>query len=269
MTLKKRIIPCLLLNKWLLAKTIKFGEIRNLGNAAQAAKVYNMRNVDELMFLDIQACRENKEHNLELVKELADECFMPLTLGGGVKSVEDMNKLLQAGADKIAINTAAVETPELITNGAQKFGSQCIVVSIDAKKTEKGYEVFIQSGKKATGLDPVEWAKKVEDLGAGEILITSIDKDGTFEGFDQELTKNVSEAVKIPVIANGGAGKPKDFVDAVKIGGASAVAAASIFQYTQYSPVAVREHMAEAGIDVRTNVYAEHLTGSDLKFSIT
>jgi len=267
--LKKRIMPCLLMNDWLLAKTIKFGNLRNLGNPTQAAKVYNMRNVDELVFLDIKASRERREHNYDLIAEISDECFMPLTIGGGVRTIDHIYKLLKAGADKVSINTAAVENPKFIMKGSKKFGAQCIVVSIDAKKTDKSYEVVIHSGTKATGLNPVDWAEEVEELGAGEILLTSIDRDGTMEGYDIELTRSVAEAVSIPVIAVGGAGTPQHFVDVLTIGKADASGAASIFQYTQYSPVVVREYVKNAGVDVRIDVGAEHLTGSELIHSVS
>lgn len=203
--LKIRVMPTLLFKNFGLVKSVQFDSWRRIGSVMQAVKVYNLREVDELVFLDISATPEGHPPDFETVDEIADECFMPLTVGGGVKSVADVRRLLQVGADKVAINTAAVQNPELIQLAAQHFGSQCVVISIDVKKHSNGtYEVFTHAGTQPTGKDPVMWAKEVESLGAGEILLTSIDQDGTMTGYDIELTRKVSHAVSIPVIASGG-----------------------------------------------------------------
>ncbi|MBD2201234.1 imidazole glycerol phosphate synthase subunit HisF [Calothrix sp. FACHB-1219] len=250
--LKVRVMPTLLFKNFGLVKGIQFNSWRRVGSAMQAVKVYNMREVDELIFLDITASNEGRSPDFETVDELADECYMPLTVGGGVQTIADVKRLLLVGADKVAINTAAVLTPELIRATAQQFGSQCVVVSIDAKKLHTGqYEVFTHGGTKATGKDPVKLAQEVEKLGAGEILLTSIDADGTMKGYDIELTRKVTLAVSIPVIASGGAGKYEHMASALIEGGASAIAAASMFHFTEQTPLQAKRFLKERGINVR------------------
>ncbi len=250
--LKVRIMPTLLFKDMGLVKGVSFDSWRRVGSAMQAVKVYNMREVDELVFLDIAATREGRPPDFELVDDLADECFMPMTVGGGVRTLEDVRRLLQVGADKVAINTAAVEIPELIQQAATQFGSQCVVVSIDARRHADGtYEVYTHSGTVPTGKDPVSLAREVQQLGAGEILLTSIDRDGTMTGYDVELTRRVNEAVSIPVIASGGAGNYEHMVEVLREGKASAVAAASIFHFTQQTPLEAKRYLRERGFNVR------------------
>lgn len=250
--LKIRIIPCLLLKDLKLVKSIQFDRHRNIGSYIAAVRVFDAREVDELVFLDISATPEHRPISLEIVRTVAEDCFMPFGAGGGIRTVGDIRQLLKIGADKVIINTEAVRNPQFIAEAAKIFGCQAIVVSIDAKLTARGrYEIFVRGGKESTGLDAVEWAKRSEELGAGELLITSIDKDGTMEGYDINLIRSVSDMIRIPVIASGGAGKLQDFVDAVKLGGASAVAAASIFQYTQTTPLMIKQYMQQHGIAVR------------------
>ena len=246
--LKVRVIPCLTIKDLRLVKSIKFGENRNIGSYIAAVRVFNARDVDEMIVLDLDAAKTGIK--TWLLEELTKECFMPLTIGGGIKNLEDIRTLLKLGADKVSVNTAALERPELISEAAEKFGNQCVVVSIDAKKVNDNYEVFKNSGTVGTGRKPEEWAREAEKLGAGEILITSIDKDGKMDGYDLDLIKLIAASVKIPVIASGGAGKPEDFVSAVKAG-ASAVAAASLFQYTQITPMNIKEHLFKFGIETR------------------
>jgi cyclase len=250
--LKIRVIPTLLFKDVGLVKGIGFNSWRRTGSAMQAIKVYNMREVDELIFLDITATRDGRPPDFALIDELADECFMPMAVGGGVRTVEDVRRLLRVGADKVVINTAAVETPELIRQVSQQFGAQCVVVSIDARRHPAGsYEVYIRSGTLATGLDPVALARQAEALGAGEIIVTSIERDGTMAGYDLELTRQVSEAVSIPVIASGGAGSYEHMAQALRDGKASAVAAASIFHFTQQTPLEAKRYLKEQGFNVR------------------
>ena len=250
--LKIRVIPTLLFKDLGLVKGIGFNSWRRTGSAMQAIKVYNMREVDELIFLDITATRDGRPPDFALIDELADECFMPMAVGGGVRTVEDVRRLLRVGADKVVINTAAVETPELIRQVSQQFGTQCVVVSIDARRHPAGsYEVYIRSGTLATGLDPVALARQAEALGAGEIIVTSIERDGTMAGYDLELTRQVSEAVSIPVIASGGAGSYEHMAQALRDGKASAVAAASIFHFTQQTPLEAKRYLKEQGFNVR------------------
>lgn len=250
--LKVRVLPTLLFKEHGLVKGIGFDSWRRVGTAMQSVKVYNMREVDELVFVDITASRNDQPPDFETVDELADECFMPMTVGGGVRTIDDVRKLLQVGADKVALNSAAAEDPSLVGKVASRFGSQCVVVSIDAKRNKDGvYEVFTHSGTVPTGRDPVEFAAQVADLGAGEILLTSIDRDGTMSGYDLELTTRVTKAVAIPVIASGGAGSYEDMALAVTQGGASAVAAASIFHFTEQTPREAKLYMASKGIAVR------------------
>jgi cyclase len=251
--LKTRVIPILLFKnpEIGLVKSVQFHRMRTVGNPVNAARVYNARNVDELIFLDIGARRDSRPIDFQAVKEIFKECFMPLTVGGKIEKLQDVRTLLLTGADKVSVNTAAIENHSLVSKIANSYGSQCLVVSIDAKKTSDGCKVFSHAGQYSTGLDPVSWAKQAEKLGAGEILINSIDRDGTMNGYDLQLVKMVSAAVKIPVIAAGGAGEPKHFIDAVLKGEANAVAAASIFHFTQYTPKSVKLEMQKAGIPVR------------------
>jgi cyclase len=252
MSTKVRVMPTLLFKNVGLVKGIGFDSWRRVGSAMQAVKVYNMREVDELVFLDITATREGRSPDFDTVDELADECFMPLAVGGGVRTVEDVRRLLQVGADKVVINTAAVEMPELIADVAKRFGSQCVIVSIDARQQAKGtYEACTHSGTVSTGRDPVSLARKAEEMGAGEILITSIERDGTMRGYDLDLTQRVSEAVSVPVIASGGAGSYEDMAQALRVGKASAVAAASIFHFTQQTPLEAKRYLREQGLRVR------------------
>lgn len=250
--LKIRIMPTLLFKDFGLVKSIRFDSWRRIGSVMQAVKVYNLREVDELVFLDISATPNNRPPDFETVDEIADECFMPLTVGGGVRSVADVRRLLEVGADKVVINTAAVENPELIKLAAQKFGSQCVVVSIDTKQDSNGtYQVWTRAGTQKTGKDPVLWSKEVESLGAGEILLTSIDRDGTMSGYDLDLIQKVTEAVSIPIIASGGAGSYEDMASVLLSGKASAVAAASIFHFTEQTPLEAKRFLASRGLRVR------------------
>lgn len=250
--LKIRVMPTVLHKDLGLVKGMAFDSWRRVGTAMQAVKVYNMREVDELVFLDISATNEGRTPDLQLVDELADECFMPLTVGGGIRSIDDVRALLQKGADKVAINSAAVDTPELISRIAERFGSQCAVVSIDVKRNPRGQvEVYIRSGTRPTAKDPVEMAVQAERLGAGEILLTSIDRDGTMTGYDIPLIKSVSQAVSIPVIASGGAGSYEHMAEALREGGASAVAAASLFHFTEMTPLGAKRYLNDAGFNVR------------------
>jgi len=250
--LKIRIMPTLLYKDVGLVKGVAFDSWRRVGAAMQAVKVYNMREVDELVFLDITATPDGRQPDFELIDDLADECFMPLTVGGGIRDVEDVRRLLLVGADKVAINTAALERPELIAECANHFGSQCLVVSIDARRESDGrHRVYSHSGSRPTEIDPVSAAKRAEEEGAGEILLTSIDRDGTMEGYDIELTKNVCDAVNVPVIASGGAGSPEDMVAALRDGHASAIAAASIFHFTQQTPAEAKAVLRDHDFPMR------------------
>ena len=250
--IKTRVIPTLLYKNFTLVKGVRFDSWRRVGSLLQAIKVYRLREVDELIFLDISATQEGRPPDFRLVDDFADECFMPLTVGGGVRTVEDVKTLLRCGADKVAINSAAFEGAELMQEAARKFGSQCIVVSIDVKRSaDRRYEVFIRSGTKATGKEPCLFAKEVEERGAGEILLTSIDRDGTREGYDWGLTQSVADAVSIPVIASGGAGSYDHMLEVLVKGKASAVAAASIYHFTQMTPLEAKHFLREKGIQVR------------------
>jgi len=230
-----------------------FSGLRDTGNPITAAKVYDAQRVDELVFLDIAATEENRRILFDVVQGVAEQCFMPLTVGGGVRTLDDMRRLLQMGADKVTVNTAAVERPALVEEAARTFGSANVVVSIDAKRRGGGrHEVWTHSGRQATPLEAVQWARQVVAAGAGEILITSIDREGTMAGYDLELVGAVADAVAVPVIANGGAGTLQHLVEAVTIGHASAVAASSIFHFTDQSPIKARSYMQGAGLHVRT-----------------
>ena len=251
MGVKKRLIPLILFDDWKMVKTINFSTMRNYGSPVVTAKVYNAQKVDELIYLDIRASLNNKEPDYDAISDIIKQCFMPVTVGGGIKTVEQVRMLLKIGADKVCINSLAVENPELIKVTANIFGSQCIVISIDAREMKNSYEVFTYSGTKPMGLNAFEWAKKAEKLGAGEILINSIDNDGKMEGYDLTLLKKMSETVNVPVIAAGGAGHPQHLVDAITIGNVSAVAVGSLLLYTEYSPIRARLYMKEKNIDVR------------------
>jgi imidazole glycerol-phosphate synthase subunit HisF len=252
MTLKVRIIPCLDVKDGRVVKGVNFVNLVDAGDPVEQAKVYDREGADELTFLDITASHENRDTILDVVARTADQCFMPLTTGGGVRTIEDIRKLLLAGTDKVSVNTAAVKRPEFVKEAAEKFGSQCIVVAVDAKRAGEGrFEVFTHGGRNPTGIEAVGWAKRMAEYGAGEILLTSMDRDGTKAGFDLELTRAVADAVPIPVIASGGVGTLEHLAEGVKEGHASAVLAASIFHFGTYSIRQAKEHMAKAGIAIR------------------
>ena len=250
---KVRVVPTLLLEGERLVKTVRFGRRRDVGDPVKAPMVYDAQLADELVYLDVTATREGRgiERLADAVRRVTGECFMPLTAGGGVGTTDDIRTLLKAGADKIAVNSAAVDDPTLVTRAARIFGRQCIVVSIDVRGTGGRWEVFTRGGTHATGLVPVEWARGAVEAGAGEILLTSIDRDGTFAGYDLDLVRQVSDAVDVPVIASGGAGSMADLVEAVTRGGASAVAAASLFHFRDLSPIKVKAGLRRAGLAVR------------------
>ena len=252
--LAKRIIPCLDVDNGRVVKGVKFVEIRDAGDPVEIARRYDLEGADELTFLDITASSDNRETMVHVVEQVAGEVFIPLTVGGGIRTLEDIRRMLNAGADKVSINTAAVFNPEFVREAAEKFGSQCIVVAIDAKKVSddpKRWEIFTHGGRKPTGLDAVEWARKMVEYGAGEILLTSMDRDGTRVGFDLELTRAISEAVTVPVIASGGVGNLQHLADGIIDGKADAVLAASIFHFAEHTIREAKEHMASRGIEVR------------------
>ncbi|NWN90962.1 imidazole glycerol phosphate synthase subunit HisF [Marinobacter adhaerens] len=256
MTLAKRIIPCLDVDKGRVVKGVNFVDIRDAGDPVEVARRYNEQGADEITFLDITASTESRDTTYDMVERMAAEVFIPLTVGGGVRAVEDIRKLLNAGADKVAINTAAVFNPELVREAAERFGSQCIVVAIDAKQVSAEgetprWEIFTHGGRKPTGLDAVEWARKMVEMGAGELLLTSMDKDGTKSGFDLGLTRAVSDAVNVPVIASGGVGELQHLADGVSKGGADAVLAASIFHFGEHTIPEAKAFMKAQGIEVR------------------
>ena len=250
--LKKRIIPCLDIKDGRVVKGINFVDLVDAGDPAEQAKIYNDGGADEICFLDITASHENRNIILEVVKKTTEKCFVPLTVGGGVRSIEDISNLLLAGADKVSINTAAVNNANLIKEGAEKFGSQCIVVAVDAKKVNNNkWEVFTHGGRKPTGKDVLNFVTKMESLGAGEILLTSMDRDGTKKGYDLDLTKKISNLVSIPVIASGGVGNLEHLYQGFKIGKASAVLAASIFHFGEHSILEAKQYLDSKGIPVR------------------
>lgn len=249
--LTKRIIPCLDVTAGRVVKGVNFLGLRDAGDPVELAAFYNREGADELVFLDITATSDGRDTMVEVVAATAAEVFIPLTVGGGLRSVEDMRRMLEAGADKVSINSAAVRDPELVSQGARHFGSQCVVVAIDAKWNGASYEVYTHGGRQPTGIDALEWAWRVADLGAGEILLTSMDRDGTQEGYELRLTAAVSEAVPIPVIASGGAGNLGHLYDAIALGKADAVLAASIFHYGTYSIHDAKTYLARMGVPVR------------------
>ena len=250
--LKIRIIPCLDVKNGKVVKGTKFINLKYAGDPVKQAQIYDKQGADELCFLDITASSDKRNILYNVVKKTAQKCFMPLTVGGGVRSVNDIRKLLLCGADKVSINTAAIKNPGLIKKSSSKFGNQCIVVAIDAKQVKKNkWEIYTHGGRKNTGIDAIKWAKKMEGLGAGEILLTSMDKDGTKSGFDLKLTKKISNSISIPVVASGGVGNIQHLVDGIKIGKASAVLAASIFHYGKYTIRQVKNKMKQKGIAIR------------------
>ncbi len=249
--LAKRIIPCLDVKAGRVVKGVNFLALQDAGDPVQVARVYDQEGADELCFLDITASHENRAIILDVVARTAEQVFMPLTVGGGISRLEDIRKLLQAGADKVSINTGAVNRPEFVREAAQRFGSQCIVVAIDAKRVNDHWEVFTHGGRNATGIDACDWAARVERSGAGEILLTSMDRDGTKNGYDLELTKAVSERVAIPVIASGGVGNLQHIYEGLTRGKASAALAASIFHYREYSIAECKKYLRERNIPVR------------------
>ncbi|MEE9423121.1 MAG: imidazole glycerol phosphate synthase subunit HisF [Gammaproteobacteria bacterium] len=255
MSLAKRIIPCLDVDAGRVVKGVQFVNIRDAGDPVEVARRYDEQGADEITFLDITASSDQRETMVHVVEKVAGEVFIPLTVGGGIREPADIRRMLNAGADKIAINTAAVFNPEFVREAAERFGSQCIVVAIDAKQVESGehprWEIFTHGGRKPTGIDAIEWAVKMVDYGAGEILLTSMDRDGTKNGFDLALTRKVSDAVAVPVIASGGVGNLEHLSAGVLEGGADAVLAASIFHFGEYSIAEAKQQMAKQGIEVR------------------
>jgi imidazole glycerol-phosphate synthase subunit HisF len=249
--LTKRIIPCLDVMEGRVVKGINFLELRDAGDPVTNAKTYEEQMADELCFLDITASHEKRKTIVKVVEKVAHEVFMPLTVGGGIKTLEDIREILLAGADKVTVNTTAVESPDFVREASEVFGSQCICVAIDAKRKGKGFEVYTYGGRRPTGVDAIEWAVRAEKLGAGEILLTSMDRDGTKKGFDIKLTKAVSEAVNIPVIASGGVGTLEHLYDGLVEGKADAVLAASIFHYREYTVMDAKRYLKEKGVNVR------------------
>ena len=255
--LAKRVIPCLDVHDGQVTRGVQFGkaeagELRNVGDPVELALQYNEQGADEMVFFDITATAHERKTIVNVIERAGDQCFMPLTVGGGIRTVEDMSTMLKAGADKVSINSAAIARPELIREGAEKFGSQCIVVSIDAKKTDADeWRVFTHGGRKEAGLAAIEWAREAVALGAGEIVLNSIDADGTKAGYDIEITRRISETVGVPIVASGGAGNLDHMVDVLKEGQADAVLAASIFHFGEYTVSEVKDHLAKADIPVR------------------
>ena len=249
--LKNRIIPCLDVKNGRVVKGTNFVNLKDAGDPVEQAKIYSDGGADEICFLDITASNENRDTIYDVVERTSKKCFVPLTVGGGVRTVEDINKLLNCGADKVSINTAAVENPKIIEESSKKFGSQCIVVAIDAKKKNDKWEIFTHGGRNNSGINALEFAKKMENSGAGELLVTSMDRDGTQVGYDNELMSNITALVNIPVIASGGVGNLDHLVDGIKLGNASAVLAASIFHYGKHSVKEAKEYLASKGIPVR------------------
>ncbi|MEY3759583.1 MAG: imidazole glycerol phosphate synthase subunit HisF [Methylococcaceae bacterium] len=256
MSLAKRIIPCLDVADGRVVKGVKFVDIRDAGDPVEVARRYDREGADEITFLDITATHDNRDTMVHVVEQVASEVFIPLTVGGGIRTLDDIRRMLNAGADKVGINSAAVFNPEFVREAAQRFGSQCIVVAIDAKKVSQPHEadrweIFTHGGRKATGIEAIGWAKKMVEYGAGEILLTSMDRDGTREGFDLPLTRTISEAVTVPVIASGGVGNLEHLAEGVINGKADAVLAASIFHFAEYTIQQAKEHMVSRGIEMR------------------
>lgn len=256
MSLAKRIIPCLDVDNGRVVKGVNFVDIRDAGDPVEVAKRYNLQGADEITFLDITASHEDRDTTVHMVEQIAREVFIPLTVGGGIRKLEDIRLMLTAGADKVSINTAAIHNPDLVREASEKFGAQCIVVAIDAKRVadvdgQPRWEIFTHGGRKETGIDAVAWAKKMADYGAGEILLTSMDRDGTKDGFELGVTRAITDAVNIPVIASGGVGNLQHLVDGVVIGGADAVLAASIFHFGQHTVPEAKQYMARQGVEVR------------------
>lgn len=251
MTLSKRIIPCLDVTNGRVVKGVNFVDLQDAGDPVEIAKNYNEQGADELTFLDITASSDDRDLILEIIESVAKQIFIPLTVGGGVRSVNDIRRLLNAGADKVSINTSAILNPELVREASNRFGSQCIVVAIDAKKVDDHWEIFTHGGRNKTGIDAIEWAKKMVDYGAGELLITSMDRDGTKSGFDLELTQLISDSVEVPIIASGGVGNLSHLVDGVKFGKADAVLAASIFHFGEFSIRDAKDYMKKNDVEVR------------------
>lgn len=252
--LAKRIIPCLDVDNGRVVKGVRFVDIKDAGDPVEIARRYDREGADELTFLDITASAHDRDTMVHVVEQVAGEIFIPLTVGGGIRTLDDIRRMLNAGADKVSINSAAVARPEFVREAAERFGSQCIVVAIDAKQVSsdpKVWEIFTHGGRKPTGLDAIEWARRMVELGAGEILLTSMDRDGTKSGFDLELTRAISEAVPVPVIASGGVGTLDHLADGVTLGKADAVLAASIFHFAEHTIREAKEHMAGRGIEVR------------------
>ncbi|MCD6027221.1 MAG: hisF [Solimicrobium sp.] len=252
MTLAKRIIPCLDVTAGRVVKGVNFTELRDAGDPVEIARRYDAQGADEITFLDITATSDQRDLILPIIEAVASQVFIPLTVGGGVRVIEDVRRLLNAGADKVSMNSSAVSNSQLVADAARKFGSQCIVVAVDAKQvTPNSWQVYTHGGRNATGLDVVQWVRQLEQLGAGEILLTSMNKDGTRSGFDLALTRAVSDAITIPVIASGGVGNLQDLVDGIQVGRADAVLAASIFHYEHHTVKEAKEYMAERGVPMR------------------
>ena len=249
--LAKRIIPCLDVKHGRVVKGTQFVDLKDAGDPVENAKGYDEQGADEIAFLDITASYEERDILIDMVRRTAEKIFIPLTVGGGIRSLEDIRKLLKAGADKVSINTAAVKDPSLVERASKRFGSQCIVIAIDAKRKDAGWEVFTHGGRVPTGIDAVQWAKRMEEMGAGEILLTSMDRDGTKDGYDIELTRTISELVGIPVIASGGVGTLEHLYEGLIFGKASAVLAASIFHYREFTIAQVKSFLREKGVTVR------------------
>lgn len=249
--LARRIIPCLDVDKGRVVKGVRFEQIRDAGDPVEIARCYDRQGADELVFLDITASSEERETMVHVVEAVASDVFIPLTVGGGIRREEDIRRMLNAGADKVAINTAAISDPDFVRRAAARFGSQCIVVAIDARRSGAGWEIYTHGGRRATGIDAVAWARRMAELGAGEILLTSMDRDGTRDGYDLELTAAVSDAVGVPVIASGGVGDLRHLAEGLTTGKADAVLAASIFHYGDYTVGDARRYLAERGIPVR------------------
>ncbi len=257
--LKKRLVACLIVKDGIVVQSIGFRQYLPVGSVAVAVEFLNKWGIDEIIILDIDATPKKRTPSLQLIIEASKKSFVPLTVGGGIQKLDDMKRLIHFGADKIVINTASMTNPRIISEAARVLGNQCIVVSIDVKLNEHGrYEVFTQSGRAATGKDPVVWAEEVEKLGAGEILLNSIDRDGSKRGYDLNIVKAVSNAISLPLIACGGVGHPRHFVEGIEEGGASAVSAGNFFHFTEHSPIIAKEYMRQAGIDVRLDTYANY-----------